>query len=72
MVVRLAAKIINQGLVYGACWVVVYEVGYCVDSVFRTGFVLRLVLLAIGMTSVVMVVACCILGAGVYVLFMVL
>ena len=37
MVVILTTKTINQGLVYGAFWVVVYEVGYCVDNMVRGG-----------------------------------
>ena len=72
MVVRLAAKIINQGLVYGACWVVVYEVGYCVDNTVCAGFGVRAASLAVGMTSVVVVVAGCIQCAGIYGWLMVL
>ena len=72
MAVRLAAKTINQGLVYGVCWVVVYEVGSCVDNLVCAGVGVRVASLAVGMTSVFVVVACCILGAHVYVLLMVL
>ena len=63
MAVRLAGETINQGLVYEACWVVVYEVGYCVASAVCAGVGLRAVSLAVRMTSVVVVVACYILGA---------
>ena len=55
---RLATKTVNQGLVYGACWVVVYELGSCVDNIVRAGFGLRAVSLAVGMVSVFVVVAC--------------
>ena len=72
MAVILATKTINQGLVYGAFWVVVYEVGYCVDNMVRAGVGLRAALLAVGMTSVFVVVACCILGARVSGLLVVL
>ena len=72
MAVRLAAKTMNQGLVYGACWVVVYEVGYCVDNMVRAGVGLRAASLAVGMTSVVVVVAYCIPGARVCGLLLVL
>ena len=65
MAVSLAAETINQGLVYGACWVVVYEVGSCVDNVVCAGVGLRAALLAVGMTSVFVVVACCVMGARV-------
>ena len=72
MAVRLAAKTMNQGLVYGACWVIVYEVGSCVDTIVRAGVGLRAALMAVRMTSVFVVVAGCILGAGVYGMLMVL
>ena len=72
MAVRLAAETINQGLVYGACLAVVYEVGYCIASAVCAGVGLGPASLAVEMTSVVVVVACCILGAEVYVLLMVL
>ena len=72
MAVRLATETINQGLVYGACWVVVYEVGYCIAGAVRAGLGLGPASLAVEMTSVVVVVACCMLGADVYVLLIVL
>ena len=67
MAVRLAAKTVRQEVVYGACWVGGRVVGYCVERHVLTRVGLGAALLAVGMTSVVVAVAVCIMGAEVFV-----
>ena len=67
MAVRLAAKTVRQEVVYGACWVGGGVVGYCVERQVLTRVGLGAASLAVGITSVVVVVVVCIMGAEVFV-----
>ena len=67
MAVWLTAKTVRQEVVYGAYWVGDGVVGYCVERQVLTRVGLGAASLAVGMTSVVVVVAVCIMGAEVFV-----
>ena len=67
MAVRLAAKTVRQEVVYGACWVGGGVGGYCVERQVLKRVGLGAASLAVGMASVVVVGAVCIMVAWVFV-----
>ena len=68
MAVRFPAKTVRQEVVYGACWVGGGVVGYCVERQVLTRVGLGVASQTVGITSVVVVVAVCIMDAEVFVI----